>query len=443
MRLKDILNRIKKNEFVYTVGKSTLLKPVSMLISLAYTPILLNFLGEEQNGVWATILSVVNWISLGDIGIGNGLRNRITKEYAKEEFDEIKYTISTAYVVFLFIFSFIFLIGSVIGQFVNWNYVFNTNVAVKIPLLITFFFICLNFILGLYAYMYYALQKAEIPAFAAVLVQTLNLAIVALLFFFKISTQKLIWMACIFGFTKLFVSVLFTLRVKKYCAYMKPTLKFFKRTKLKEICNIGFRFFVIQIASMVLYTTDSLIISRLISPVSVTSYNVVTKFFIIPYSVFTAMLSPLWSKCTEAKEKGDYRWIKKYYNYYRIIWLVLSICVVIAVPIFKPFARIWLHRELVYDTGIVLSSAIYYIVLMYCGIISSILNGLGEINLSLIVSVFMMIINIPLSIFLASNCRLYTTGVSLGTVIPQTMAAVILGIQVKRLLKHSTDEITE
>ena len=44
-----------------------LIKPISILISFFYTPLLLSFLGNEKYGIWSTILSITTWINFFDV----------------------------------------------------------------------------------------------------------------------------------------------------------------------------------------------------------------------------------------------------------------------------------------------------------------------------------------------------------------------------------------
>ena len=73
-------------------------KGLSMLISFLYVPLLLNSMDSENYGVWLTLTSLVSWVAIFDIGLGNGLRNKLAEALARN--DELlgrKY-VSTAYI---------------------------------------------------------------------------------------------------------------------------------------------------------------------------------------------------------------------------------------------------------------------------------------------------------------------------------------------------------
>lgn len=76
MKLASNLGRSMSRAMVY--------KGVSMVLSLVYVPIVLNYLGDYKYGVWASILSILSWISYFDLGIGNGLRNRLSEAIASD-----------------------------------------------------------------------------------------------------------------------------------------------------------------------------------------------------------------------------------------------------------------------------------------------------------------------------------------------------------------------
>ena len=66
------------------------LKPISMILALVYTPLLLSYLGDEKYGLWSTVISVISWINYCDIGIGQGLRNLLSKELTQKQIEKAK-----------------------------------------------------------------------------------------------------------------------------------------------------------------------------------------------------------------------------------------------------------------------------------------------------------------------------------------------------------------
>ena len=65
-----------------------LIKICNIIINLAYVPLLINSLNQDRYGIWLTITTIVSWIAFFDIGLGNGLRNKLAESIACK--DEIK-----------------------------------------------------------------------------------------------------------------------------------------------------------------------------------------------------------------------------------------------------------------------------------------------------------------------------------------------------------------
>ena len=128
--IKEIRRKIANNSLGKSIVLSVMLKPVSMVLGIIYTPILLKYLGDTKYGVWITILSIVNWISNFDIGIGNGLRNCLTGEILNGQYDEANKSVSTAYRLLTTVVFGIYIIVLLGGRFIDWNSIFNTDINV-------------------------------------------------------------------------------------------------------------------------------------------------------------------------------------------------------------------------------------------------------------------------------------------------------------------------
>ena len=67
--------KAKKN-----IGLSFLIKGASIAISLILVPLTINYINPYRYGIWLTLSSVVSWFSFFDIGLTNGLRNKLVRE---------------------------------------------------------------------------------------------------------------------------------------------------------------------------------------------------------------------------------------------------------------------------------------------------------------------------------------------------------------------------
>lgn len=441
MKIIDFVRKeTKDRKLLLSTGMNFILKPISMVIQLLYTPLLINYLEEEQYGVWITILSIVNWITTFDIGVGNGMRNVLSVEISRNEHDEAKRTVSTAYRMLSLVVLLLFIGCSVVGSFLNWNRIINTDLSITPVIFVSFFFVCINFILSLYATVLYALQKSELTSLANVVIQVICLLGVIILNFCSVHMDKLMIMAFLFGLSCVLVSAIYSACIWHKFPYLKPQINKYDKGKVREITSIGIKFFVIQIAAIVLYTTDNIIISHIFEPSRVTAYSTANKIFLFPFTLFMALLTPMWSRFTVEMDRGNYFWMKKMVNKMLGVWIIFSIGVLCVVPIFRFISKIWLHRELNYDKGLIIVFAIYSILYMYSGIFSTVINGTGNINLQMIVAVISAIINVPLSIFFAKGMGMETTGVALGTVLSLFIGDVAFSIQVYLLIKKGMIE---
>lgn len=429
------INEAKKNPLKRSMFLNTLSKPASMLVSFLYTPILLSYLGNESYGIWAAMLSVINWINYFDVGIGNGLRNLLVKEINNNNLDEANQSVSTGYIALSVISSIVFSIGSTWILFGNINQAFGTDINIRPALFASFVFICINFVLSLSKVQLYATHQAEKVGFMTLSTQLLNLIGIIFISFFDHKSMLLV--ALVIGISGVIINLLFTGNIWTNYRYLVPRSSVFKVEKLKSICNVGLKFFGLQMAALILYTTDNMIIIHLFGPDSVTAYNIPFTAFGLVNGLFSAMMAPLWSKYTAATAKNDYVWMKNTILKLNKMLPIIAMILLAGVFFYKPLSIIWLQKELVYENGLIFMIALYYFLMIWGSIYSTALNGMGRVNLQLIFGVIGALLNIPLSIFLGGHLSMGTPGVLLATVICMLISNVILTIDTHRYFNKS------
>ena len=428
--------RILKN-----IGVSMIMKPISMFLSFVYTPMALAFLGDKKYGIWAIVLNIISWINFFDIGIGNGLRNKLAEAVARDDKESAQKYVSTAYVGTAIIsLSFCVLITLIWNVF-NLSKFFNLLVEDEnsnIIIFISVFFVCVNFVLSLSKTSAYAIQQPGIISVVGTIGQLLQICFILIVS--SLFHQSLFAIAVMYGIASLCDSIIVYIVVTRKRDYLRPKIIMAKKSYMKPLFTLGMGFFVLQICSLILNTTDNLLISNLYGSESVTIYSVAYKAFYVFVQIHAIIIMPMWSAYTEAATRKDILWIKRSMKKINMVTLLLSLGVVIGIFVFEPLAAIWLHRRLEYGKSLITIMAIYMIAQMIGNSYSSFLCGVGYIKASTIISAIGAIINIPASVLFAQNCGMRLSGIILGSLMVMMLSVVVLPVVSKKWIDKRTIE---
>jgi O-antigen/teichoic acid export membrane protein len=199
--------------------------------------------------------------------------------------------------------------------------------------------------------------------------------------------------------------------------------------------TLGMKFFIIQIATVVLYETSNIIIAQLYGPEQVTPYNVTYKYFGIIPMIMGIIMTPFWSAFTEAWVKKDTHWIKTTMKRLQYLWLLLTIITLIMLVLSNVVYKLWVGKEINVPFSISVAMASYVIINAWNGIYSQFLNGVGKIKLQLYTAMAGTIINIPLALFLGKSLGIY--GVVLSTTIISITSVIVSPIQYNRIINNN------
>lgn len=90
--MNKILNKLKKDGLLLNILSNFLFKGLGIGLSFISIPIMLKYLDKNNYGLWILILSITSWIYTFDIGIGNGLKNRLAETLTKKMKKKLKNT---------------------------------------------------------------------------------------------------------------------------------------------------------------------------------------------------------------------------------------------------------------------------------------------------------------------------------------------------------------
>lgn len=418
---------------------SFLYKGGSIASSFLLVPLTINYLDTENYGIWLTLSSFIGWFAFFDIGLGHGLRNKFSESKAKDDIELAQAYVSTAYFTIGSICLLLIVPFFIINQFVDWTVVFNTNkelqTELKILMPVVFSFFCLQMVVTLITTVYIADQKPSVQGKIGFITQLGALFLIWMLT--KTSESSLL----IFGtlYTALPVVILLIFNFFSFSTTykdFKPKFSLWKKKYLKDIFGLGFKFFIIQMCMIVLYSTDNLIISNIFSPAEVVPYNLAFKYFGMANMIAYIILMPYWSSISEAYTKGEYQWIKTSMKNLIKITVGLVILLVIMVIISPIFFKIWVGDTVYIPITLSIFTAIYFAITILYGPYNFFINGTGKMTIQLYSMVTAAIINIPLSIFLAKNLNLGVTGIVIATSICLIPHAILSPLQYLKIINN-------
>ena len=194
---------------------------------------------------------------------------------------------------------------------------------------------------------------------------------------------------------------------------------------------------------MTIFATDNLIITQLFGPADVTVYNIAYKYFNYIPIVFFVILTPMWSAYTEAYIKDDIDWIRNAVNKILKVWILLSILIIVMIAAANWVYDIWLNSKIEVPLLLTILMGLFAIVSNWNNIFAYFINGVGKIRLQLYNSIFVAIINIPLSIYFAKNLGMGISGVIAATCVCVGIGAIWSPIQYTKIVNKKATGIWE
>lgn len=441
--LKNFKNLSEKNKIILknTVG-AFVIKGASLFISLFTMPAYIRFFNDEISlGVWFTILSLLTWILNFDLGIGNGLRNHLSKSIAKNDDEESKKLISSAYASVGLLSVFISVIFFALAGFINWNIVLNidSNIVSKEALLTTvlivFGGIMLQFFLRLISSILYSMQKSSVNNLLSLCTSVITFLSVVLLPSSN-NNVNMIRMAIIHALAVLIPLIIVTILVfkTKRMRHLAPRIKHFSSSHAKKVLSLGGTFFFVQIAYMVIMNTNEYLITAFYDPSGVVEYNIYHKLFSLGSTVFVLAITPIWSAVTKAIAEKDVAWVKKIFKMLCLLGILATLCEFLIVPFLQIGINLWLGEDAI-QTNIVygLAFAAFGSLMIWNSILSTIANGVGALKTQTVCFTIGAIAKVPIAflLVLATNSWM---GVLLANVLSMLIYCVVEPFTIRKTL---------
>lgn len=396
-------------------------------IALVSLPLAVRYLGAERYGIWVTITTTVVWINLLDLGIANTLTNSISRAYAlgdkgyaaKYFTNALLITGGTAAIVggaFVFI-----------CPRVNWMKLLNVsgNVqssevtsTVAVAATLTLLALPCNLVgkvLGgyqeLHRYNYAICAGAVASVLGLVLGITLHVSMPVL---FVMSVGCL-------TFASLANLIVVTVWRKPWLA---PRPALLDGSIINELLSSGSSFFLIQVAAVIVFSSDNLVVSHYVGAAEVTPYSVTWRLVGLAALVQSLLFPALWPAYAEAYAKRDYGWIRHTFSLTMKGTIALNLLCGAGLVVFgRAMIRVWAGPAAVPTLALLAAMGLWALISGFMSVESCLLAALNRTREQAFLSILAAAVNIWLSIVLVR--RVGSLGVIGGTILSYVLVLVI------------------
>lgn len=420
---------IKKN-----IASMFLIKGGSILVSLLLVPITLNYVDSETYGIWLALSSMITWIHFFDIGINNGLKNKLAEALAQGNYTMAKKYVSTTYAILSLIFLPIMILLLIVAPVLNWGSILNLppdstqRIVTVVSIIIAYF--CINFILSTINIVLQADQRSADASFRQLLQQIVSLAIIYIL---TLTTKGSLLLLCIgLCVSPLIIVLLFnvTLFRGRY-SNISPSIKFVDFSVAPDLLKLGVMFFICQLAFMVQTQFSDFLIIRYFGPSEVTNYGIAARYFGVAYMVWGIMMTPLWPAVTDAVAKHDIKWIRSITNRFTKMLGIATVGLLVMLVLSQMVYNLWVGDKVSIPTILSFWVMINQLVRMSGSLFVQILNGAGILKVQTYLSCITPFVFF-VSFFLLKSLGLGTESVVIASIVANFNNYIVAPIQYKR-----------
>jgi len=438
------MHQKRSQNLVSNIVQVGLYKVLNVFLGFAMVSLIVDYLDTYKYGVWVTLTSVSAWFSFFDIGLGNGLRNKFAEAKAKNNMDEARVYVSTAYVVIGGIVIVLLALFFVVCFLLDWNIILNVTqekvggVELTRVALIVFVFFIVRFLSSLITSILLADQRASWVSFFDLFSKVIVFVLLMLMVYQKMESFELF--ALVVSAVPILLLTIFTfIFFQTSYKAVTPKISLFDISIAKSLLNLGAQFFIIQIAFFLLYQTNYFIITHLISPEEVAIYDVAFRLFTAFTMGFSVVMTPMWSAFTDAWHKAEFSWVNKTVNRLLKLWLLFIIASLGVLYFVDDIYAIWLKGKINVPFFVSLLMSIVVMLNLWNTIFSTFLNGIGKLKLQLYFSIVSALVNLPLAIYLG---KIYgIEGVLMANLLIGVVGGVIYFIQYKKIITHQAKGI--
>jgi O-antigen/teichoic acid export membrane protein len=395
-------------------------------VSFLTLPLAVRYLGAEKYGVWATITTTAVWINLLDLGVANTLTNEISRAYALKDKEAARRYFTNSLVLTVAVASLVGVLFTGLMRYINWGEAFNIgpNVSASEVGRTVVAAVCLT-LLGLPCNLvskllagYQELHRHSVASAGGAIASLIGLAL-GITLHVSMPTLYVMSLGCVSC-----ASLVVMLVVLWQKPWLLPRPSALELHSMRRVLDSGSSFFLIQVAAVVVFSSDNLIVSHYLGAAEVTPYSVTWRLAGLAALAQSLIFPALWPAYAEAYAKRDFQWVRRTFAMTLKGIVVLNVVCATGLVLFgRVVIRLWAGPAAVPGTYLLVAMAVWIVVNGFMSVESCLLAAVNRTRAQALLSIGAAGLNIVLSVLLVRHIG--ATGVIGGTVLSYLVVLVV------------------
>ena len=398
---------IATKSLIQNISATLVFKFGALVVVMLTIPNYISYFEDQSSlGLWFAILAILNWIMFFDIGLGNGIRNKVILAIADGRYQDAMQIVRYGFLV-LATLSFVAVLVlcivatkySVIGadtisldflRVSQSEYVFVALVLAAV----------VQFPLRLAISVLLALQKSAVATFIPFCSQVLILL-------YLVASQgiasddRFLYLTIAYGVSiclpLIAGNIYILIYVRRWSNSSPPQVGLYEI--VKTILS-GLKFFWIQLSLLAVNGTNEFIILKYYEANDVVQYQLYFRVYSLFLIAISTVTIPLWSAISEAKAEGKFERIVKINKFMKLTILVVFIVMCLISTYLNSIFLFWLGPD-VAQTSLYMGLLFAGYTLVMIGLVyaACIANAFDELNGQLIFLSLAIVIKFTILVF--------------------------------------------
>jgi O-antigen/teichoic acid export membrane protein len=184
---------------------------IFMLLSVAFTPLILKFLNKEEYGFYTILFQIIGYISILDFGLGGAIARSLAANRGEDEKSKlaINKIISTSFFTYSFLGIIVIIVGLFFTPYVPSFFKMDDSlhmVAISVTLTLSIF-VGIQFPLKVFSSIFYAHQKQLLSNVLGFSITLLNVVLPLIFLYLKQGLWSFVYTNNITSVTEIFITI--------------------------------------------------------------------------------------------------------------------------------------------------------------------------------------------------------------------------------------------